>query len=145
MRPRYVRSDYVNLRSTGGNAVFIAHIVGWGMVGFIVYESLSSSPHTENIDLGDKLKHFLAYFITMAWFAQLYGSAKHLLLKGGFLMLLAGALELTQLYSSNRVYDPFDIGASIGGVLGAFLLPRFVLTRTFFRAGLNHRRYKGPD
>lgn len=145
MRPGYVRSEHAERSSMVRDIVFVAHVVGWCMVGFIVYESLSASPHTENIHLGDKFKHFIAYFITMAWFAQLHRSTKHLLLQGSFLMLLAGALELAQLYSSYRVYDPFDIGASIGGVLCAFVVPRSVLTRTLSRAGLNECRHKGTD
>ena len=48
--------------------------IGWLMVVGLCYFSLISNP--PELDIGieyfDKVRHFVAYFVLMFWFAQLY-------------------------------------------------------------------------
>lgn len=105
------------------------------MVGLIVYGSLSSSPFTQEISMGDKSQHFVAYFVTMGWFAQLYPNSGRLFAQGVFLVVLAVVLESIQLANVNRVYEFFDIVASAIGVLLGFVVPKTLLHRVLLKTG----------
>lgn len=107
----------------------LAHLTGWCLVALIIYGSLTTSPVIQDPGINDKTQHILAYFITMAWFAQLYGSSKRLLAQGAFLITLAIALEFAQQAGGHRHYEQMDILASMTGVLAATLVPKTVLSQ----------------
>lgn len=130
------------------HAHLLASILGWCLVGMIVYGSLSASPLTQNVSLNDKSQHFLAYFVTMAWFAQLYGNPKGLISQGTFLATLAIGLEFAQLTVGERVYEPIDIIAGICGVIAGSVVPGTLLDRFLRFTGmidgpLGEREYSG--
>ena len=97
-------------------------VMGWGLVFVVVYLSLTSSPiQTPGVAYGDKIGHFAAYFVLMAWFAQLYPRKRH----GLFLLLftlLGGALELMQAATPVRMFEYADMAANGMGALSAWCL-----------------------
>lgn len=140
------RSEGALLKSS--HAYLIASILGWCLVGMIVYGSLSASPLTQNVNLNDKSQHFLAYFVTMAWFAQVYGNSKGLIFQGTFLATLAVGLEFAQLTVGKRVYEPVDIVAGICGVIAGAVVPGTLLDRFLRFTGvidgaLGKKKYSG--
>lgn len=105
----------------------LAHIFGWLLVALIIYGSLTTSPLGQDLNVGDKSQHFLAYFITMAWFAQIHGHSRRLLIQGLFLIALAVALEWLQMAGDHRSYEPLDMLAGAAGVLLAAAMPKTLL------------------
>ena len=95
--------------------------VGWGLVGAVVY--LSLTPHPIEIDLqqGDKLGHVLAYMGVMTWFAQLYQRRVHVWWGLGFIAL-GIALEYVQGWTGYRDFEYFDMLADGVGVAAGWLL-----------------------
>lgn len=114
-------------------------IIGWCLIVLIIYGSLSPSPITQAGGLSDKSQHFLAYCITMAWFAQVLASASRLAAQGIFMGFLAIALEYGQTAVSTRVFEPLDMLASVSGVVAAAFVPKNLLDQFLVRAGLIHR------
>lgn len=53
---------------------FIWLAIGYSMVSLVVYMSLTSVPFDMNMSISfmDKVYHAFAYFVLMAWFAQIY-------------------------------------------------------------------------
>ncbi len=113
--------------------------IGWLLVALIIYGSLSPAPITQDAGIGDKWQHFLAYFITMTWFAQLYGNSRKLLAQGIFLIALAIALEFAQKAGGDRTFETLDMLTSTAGVLTASLMPKYILTRI-----LSTKPHDGP-
>jgi len=96
--------------------------IGWGLVGLVIYLSLTPRPLELQVANGDKYSHLLAYFVLMGWFQQLYpGSLGRLLL----LMLFMGmgtGIEFLQGMSGVRFFDPADMLANALGALLAWAL-----------------------
>ncbi len=68
---------------------------------------------------GDKLEHFLAYFLLAASAVQLFATRATLLGSGLGLVLLGIALEIAQgVFTSTRQMDPHDALANTLGVIG---------------------------
>ncbi len=67
---------------------------------------------------GDKYSHFLAYFVLVGWFQQLYPAVfSRLLLLVAFTGMGIG-IEFLQGWSGVRFFDPADM---VANTLGAFL------------------------
>ena len=70
-------------------------------------------------DGGDKVEHFLAYFLLAAAAVQLFATRAMLLGSGVGLVMLGIALEIAQgVFTSTRQMDPHDALANTLGVLG---------------------------
>src|SRR5689334_11771006 len=46
--------------------------IGFALIAFVIYESLTPHPVEVPLEQGDKYGHVLAYATLMAWFAQIY-------------------------------------------------------------------------
>jgi VanZ family protein len=99
------------------------------MVVAVVWLSLTPSPPHIDIDSGDKLGHFMSYFLLMFWFAQLY--ARRVGYAAGFIAM-GITLELLQGMLGYRSFERYDILANCAGVLlgwaAAHLVGRRLLT-----------------
>ena len=68
---------------------------------------------------GDKVEHFLAYFLLASAAVQLFATRVVLLGSGVGLVMLGIALEIAQgMFTSTRQMDPHDALANTLGVLG---------------------------
>lgn len=96
--------------------------LGWMLVLWVVYESLTPNPiQTPDIEYGDKIGHFMAYFLMMGWFVQLYqrGWQRWLLL---LFITLGVAIEFIQGQSPYRLFEYADMAANSLGASTAWLL-----------------------
>ena len=121
----------------------LAHITGWCLVALIIYGSLTPSPVINETSINDKFQHGAAYFITMAWFAQLYGNSRRLLAQGLFLAALAVAMEFAQLLVPTRTFDILDMAAGATGVILAAVIPKTLLDRFLLTTGLISQPLRG--
>jgi VanZ family protein len=103
-------------------------LIGAGILGYIVYVTLTPHPPPMPGRFTDKLYHILGYFVLTGWFVQLYKPSRlRRYLALGFIGLGA-ALEFAQLWVNTRSFDLADIVANALGVLAAWLLFRGRLT-----------------
>ena len=97
-------------------------LLGWMLVFFIVYESLTPSPVEIPVEQGDKLGHMAAYLALMSWFANIYeDTAERIACALGCIALGVG-LEFAQRLTATRTFDVADMLAGAAGVLAAWLL-----------------------
>jgi VanZ family protein len=99
-------------------------LIGAGILGYIVYVTLTPHPPPMPGRFTDKIFHVLGYFVLTGWFVQLYKSSRlrrYLVL--GFIGL-GTVLEFAQLWVNTRSFDLGDIVANTLGVLAAWLLLR---------------------
>lgn len=87
------------------------------MLGGVVYASLTPAPFDSGIEQGDKLQHFLGYFVVMTWFGQLY----HVTWRGlPWLFVAVGiVMEILQGMTGYRSADMADALANAAGVFAA--------------------------
>lgn len=83
--------------------------IGFGLVGLVVYLSLTPHP-IQTADIGGiGFGHFLAYFVLQLWFAQVF---QRWPIRGaiavGFVLMGVG-LEYLQGMTTYRVFDPADM------------------------------------
>jgi len=83
----------------------------------IVWMSLTPSPPRIDIELGDKLGHFLAYGSLMGWFCLLYASRASRIGYALLWIAMGVGLEFAQGQLGYRTYDLFDMVANTLGVL----------------------------
>ena len=99
-------------------------IVGYLLVFFVIYLSLTPSPIEIPVSAGDKLSHVLAYFVLMSWFANLYQDHAH---RTGFALgfiTLGATLEFLQQWTGFRAFEVNDMLAGAAGVaLGLVAAP----------------------
>jgi VanZ family protein len=104
---------------------FLWLAIGYLLVFFVVYESITSNP----IDLGlnmplkDKLYHVIAYFSLMAWFAQIYHDRFQRNMIAVVFVFMGVLLEYIQLdFTEDRMFEYADMLADcIGIALGLAL------------------------
>jgi len=97
-------------------------LIGWALVGAVIYLSLTSSPiQTPEIKNGDKVGHFIAYFTLMIWFAQLYRRGLHWVFTVTFIVL-GVALEIIQGQVGYRMFQYGDMLANGLGAVFAWML-----------------------
>jgi len=86
-----------------------------------------------NINHIDKVEHFLAYFILMSWFAQLYPEKSTRNRYAIGLILMGIAIEIAQGMGKIRMFDPLDMLANTTGVLLAWLMIKNKLAKLLFQ------------
>jgi VanZ family protein len=98
--------------------------IGFALVVLVVYLSLTTDP----VDVGRlddiKVGHFIAYFVLMLWFAQLYRSGWARLGIAAAFALMGVGLEYAQGLTSYRSFGYADmrdnaIGVAVGLAIGS--------------------------
>jgi VanZ family protein len=104
-------------------------VLGWTMVGAIVWLSLTPSPPKAVFEASDKLAHLLGYGTLMFWFSQLYTRTTRIVYGASFIAM-GVALEFVQGQLGYRTYEVFDMYANTLGVLlggaAALMLPQLL-------------------
>jgi VanZ family protein len=77
---------------------------------------LSLTPKPPDVGTGDKLSHFAAYGVLMAWFAFLYRPTRTRAMYAAGFVAMGVAIELLQPYTG-RHFEPADMVANTVGVL----------------------------
>jgi len=97
-------------------------LLGFAMIAFVVFETLTSSPIDMGIKISDKLLHITGYFGMMGWFVQIFHNSKHRLLLAAGFVCMGIALEVLQGWGGHRHYEVADMLANATGVMLAWLL-----------------------
>lgn len=95
--------------------------IGYALVALVVFLSLTSSPVDPGLHFPnqDKVFHAFAYFILMAWFAQIYHDRSRCYMIAVIFVLMGITLEYLQGFDPNRYFEFADmIANSIGVALG---------------------------
>jgi len=98
--------------------------VGYGLVAYVIYSSLTPSPVHVDVSNFDKYAHTLGYFVLMGWFMQLYHVRKNISQCGVLLILMGVSLEFIQDLTGYRFFDIYDMMANTAGVLLAWSLSK---------------------
>lgn len=108
--------------------------IGWLMVFLLCYFSLISDPPEIKFDLKyfDKVRHFIAYFILMFWFSQLYKTSKSRLFYFVFFIVMGVILEILQGMGGVRYFEYNDMLANSLGVLFAWKVTQGKLNNVLF-------------
>ena len=91
--------------------------LGYLMVLFVIYSSLSTSDVVLDIKLSDKLMHVLGYFALMSWFMQIYHGRRAVFFLALVFIVLGIALEFLQGLGGVRYFEVADMFANTLGVL----------------------------
>ena len=101
---------------------------GWLLAAAIVWLSLAPPPAEPGVHIPDKLAHFLAYGVLMAWFGLLYRRRNARLAYGALWIGMGIALEFAQGATTYRSFELADMAANtlgvLAGALAALSLPR---------------------
>ena len=103
---------------------FLWLMIGYALVGLVVFLSLTSSPVDMELDLPyqDKFFHALAYFTLMAWFSQIYHDRFQRNMIAVVFVFMGVTLEYLQGFDPNRYFEFADMIANSAGVaLGFFV------------------------
>ena len=108
--------------------------IGWLMVSLLCYFSLIANPPELDIDFKyfDKVRHFVAYFVLMFWFAQLYKKNIARVGYGSFFILMGIILEILQGLGGVRYFEYYDMLANTIGVVLAWILTKKRWNTLFF-------------
>ncbi len=109
--------------------------IGIALIAGVVWSSLSPELPVSGFQFphADKLNHLLAYFVLMAWFAQIYmqrGNRQWLVI--GFI-LLGVILEYLQGLNPSRLFEVTDMAANALGVMLGWLVTRGSMGRLLYR------------
>ncbi len=96
--------------------------IGYLMVVFVIYSSLSTSEVVLEIKLSDKLMHVLGYFGLMGWFMQIYRGKRAGFLLAMIFIVMGVSLEFLQDLGGERYFEVADMFANTLGVLIAWAL-----------------------
>lgn len=96
--------------------------IGYLMVIFVIYSSLSTSDMVLQISVSDKLMHVLGYFGLMGWFIQIYRGRRAGFLLAALFIGIGVALEFLQGLGGVRYFELADMIANTLGVLLAWVL-----------------------
>jgi VanZ family protein len=97
-------------------------LLGFVMIAFVVYETLTSSPIGSGMKISDKFLHVAGYFGMMGWFVQIIHNSKHRLLLAAGFVCMGITLEFLQGWGGIRQYEVADMLANATGVMSAWLL-----------------------
>lgn len=103
---------------------FVWLLVGYLLISLVVYLSLTSNPVDVDLSIPyeDKFFHCLAYFVLMAWFAQIYHhSLQRNIIALGF-VIMGVALEYLQSFDPARMSEFADMMANSTGVILGLML-----------------------
>lgn len=117
--------------------------LGWVLVLYVIYLSLTSAPVEIPLAEGDKLGHILAYGTLMIWFSSIF---EKWIPRTGFAIGLAAmgmALEFIQGWTGFRTFDIADMAANGCGVIAGWVIapprtPNFL--RRIERLGVLRKR-----
>jgi VanZ family protein len=99
--------------------------IGISLIITVIVLSLMAPPKDMMEALpSDKLGHFIAYFVLMGWFAQIYHTNKQRWLYLIGFLILGLSLEILQGLGGVRHADWLDMLANSAGVISAFLLTK---------------------
>ncbi len=104
-------------------------LIGWLLVFAVVILSLIPPVSADIIPLflltyKDKIAHFIAYFVLMGWFVQIYHDhSQRIYFAFGFL-LLGITIEILQGLGGIRESDWRDVVANSSGIIFAYLLSK---------------------
>ncbi|MDH5178044.1 MAG: VanZ family protein [Gammaproteobacteria bacterium] len=107
--------------------------LGWLLTAFVIFISIIPKPPQIDlgISFGDKVGHFLAYALLMAWFIQLYHTTgTRLKYALGFVAMGVG-LEYIQGLGPDRLFEYADMAANTAGVTTMLLLMHTRLNQLF--------------
>lgn len=91
--------------------------IGYLMVVFVIYSSLSTSEAVLEISLSDKLMHVLGYFGLMGWFMQIYRGRRAGFVLAAVFITMGISLEFLQDLGGVRYFEIADMLANTLGVL----------------------------
>ena len=97
-------------------------VIGYLLIAFVVFETLTTSPVGIDVPFGDKYMHTVGYFILMGWFVQIYQSRKTRIFWGVFFIIMGISLEFLQELGGVRYFEVNDMLANGLGVVIAWLL-----------------------
>lgn len=97
-------------------------VIGYAMVAFVIYSSLTTSPVTPGFKLSDKVMHIVGYFGLMGWFIQIYRQKKAQIILAIIFISMGVSLEFLQDLGGVRYFEFNDMLANTTGVLLAWLL-----------------------
>jgi VanZ family protein len=94
-------------------------LIGYLMIAFVIYLSLTGSPIQIDADLPyqDKVFHALAYFVLTFWFMQIYHIRHHVVRWIVFFLSLGLVLEYLQGFDPRRYSEMGDMAANALGVM----------------------------
>ena len=95
--------------------------IGWLLIVAVLYASLAPSTVPTMVPHGDKMGHFLAYFVLALWFSQLYDSRGRRWWAVAFLTM-GVLLECLQTLTVSRSFELPDMTANTAGVLSGWAL-----------------------
>ena len=103
---------------------FLWLAIGYALVMLVVFLSLTSNPVSLEIELPyqDKFFHALAYFVLMAWFAQIYHDKFQRNMIALVFIFMGVTLEYLQSFDPNRYFEYADMVANSVGVALGFAL-----------------------
>jgi len=104
---------------------FLWLTIGYALVLFVVFLSLTSSPIDTglNFPYEDKVYHAFAYFTLMFWFGQIYHDRFQRNMIAVVFVFMGITLEYLQSFDPNRMAEFADMAANTAGVaLGLFLV-----------------------
>ena len=96
--------------------------MGFTMITFVVYQTLTSSPLGTGIRISDKLLHITGYFGMMGWFVQIFNDRKQKILLAAGFVGMGIMLEFIQGWGGIRQYEVADMLANTTGVALAWAL-----------------------
>ena len=96
--------------------------IGFCMIGFVVYSSLTSSPVTAGFKFSDKFMHVVGYFGLMGWFIQIFQQKKAQYVIAALFIFMGIGLEFLQDWGGVRYFELNDMIANTFGVLIAWSL-----------------------
>ena len=100
--------------------------VGYALMAFIIYMSLTSNPIEIDLDYPyqDKFFHALAYFSLMGWFAQMFHVQSQRVAFAIAFIVMGLILEYMQSFSEVRYSETEDMIANTLGVAIAVFLAK---------------------
>lgn len=100
--------------------------IGYLLVATVLY--LSLTPHPPKIETSisffDKISHFIAYFVLMFWFAQVYYSFSERRILIIVFVCMGVLIEILQAYEITRMFEWNDMLANTLGVASAYIITR---------------------
>ena len=100
-------------------------VIGYLLVSIVLYLSLTSKPPVEMgglFEFEDKVYHAIAYFVLMAWFAQIYHKGNQRIFIALIFTVMGLGVEYLQSLNPARYAEFGDMVANATGVILGFSL-----------------------
>lgn len=109
--------------------------IGYALVAFIVFLSVTSNPVQLNIGVvwQDKVYHVFAYCVLMFWFVQIYHGVRQQVFIAILLSSMGVLMEYIQSFDPLRYAEYADMVANVAGVLIALMLSKTPLKNTLLK------------